>query len=327
MSVIFEVRIPTYNRPALLLRAIRSLQSQTYPHWLAIVYDETSSGEEVVRAISDGRVRYSRNPLRLGACANIDQCFSLDRVLGGHYGYILEDDNFLMPGFLARVAAQIEKRPWPIIQVNQRIFSDARGLHPDTETTLGDRFDSGVVEPKQLWASGLINHGLSNGGLVWRLEGECDLRVGPQIKHVGLQEICRSLLVRVPFLFVEDPLAVFMYMPKEETARNNEDNRLFGRGQQSVRRFILRHLGTEVTTLLKNKPDAKNKITSILAHSGYLRLIEPSELKRPQVAKSYLKGIALRLVQQDPCSRFLSDLQSRYFSVTPSATVSEAIPA
>lgn len=309
LSVVFDVRIPTYNRPALLRRAIESLRAQSYPHWRATVYDETSAGDEVVRFVSDARIRYCRNPQRLGACANIDQCFSAEPMSSRHYGCVLEDDNFLMPEFLARVAEEIEKKPWPIIQVNQRIWSDDRGLHPDTETTFGNWFDSGVVEPHQLWASRLVDHGLSNGGLLWKLDGDCNLMVGPKIKHVGIQEICRSLLVRVPVFYVRDPVAVFTYMPKEATARSNEDNRVFGRAQQSVRRFILRRFGIEaVRTILMQKPDTKDHLVWLLAHSGYLNLVEPSEMTRPHVVKAYLKGIALRLTQPDPCAAFLADL-------------------
>lgn len=33
----FEVRIPTYERPEMLERGLRSLQAQDYPNWKAIV--------------------------------------------------------------------------------------------------------------------------------------------------------------------------------------------------------------------------------------------------------------------------------------------------
>ena len=35
-----SVLIPTYNRPQLLLRALRSLQLQLYPDWEAVVVDD-----------------------------------------------------------------------------------------------------------------------------------------------------------------------------------------------------------------------------------------------------------------------------------------------
>lgn len=302
----FEVRVPTYNRPDLLLRALESLRAQTYPHWIARVYDDASSGEEVVRSIADRRIEYYRNAKRLGAAQNIDHCFSPGIRLGGHYGCLLEDDNFWMPGLLSSVADQIEKHPWQLIQSNQRIWSEDRGLHPYTETTFGDWFSPGVVEPDRFWLSGLVGHGVSNGGLFWKLNGECNLQVGHTIKHAGIQELCRSLLVRSPILFIKDALAVFTSMPKEVTARSNEDNRMFGRGQQSIRRFILGQLGPgAVRSLLAEKPELAEHIVWLLAHSGYPELIQRREIISPPVLKAYLKGLALRITQPDPCREFL----------------------
>lgn len=310
MSVIFEVRIPTYNRPDLLRRAIESLRTQTYPHWFATVFDDAAAGEAVVHSASDGRIRYRRNPQRLGACDNIDQCFS-PVPSGGHYGCLLEDDNFLLPDFLSRIVSEVERRPWSLIQVNQRIWNDARGMHPEDETTFGDWFSSGTVEPDQLWASRLVGHGLSNGGLVWRLDGRCSLQVGPKIRHAGLQELCRSLLVASQLLYIRDALAVFTYMPKESTARSEENNRLFGRGEQSMRRFILKRLGAAAVRLaLTQKPDIKDHLTWLLAHSGYPHLIDRREIVSRTVAKAYLKGIALRMNQPDPCRTFFSHFDS-----------------
>jgi glycosyltransferase involved in cell wall biosynthesis len=306
----FEVRVPTYNRPDLLLRALESLRAQTYPHWVARVYDDASSGEEVVKSVADRRIEYYRNANRLGATQNIDHCFSPSTRSGGHYGCLLEDDNFWMPGLLSSVAKHIETHPWQLIQTNQRIWSEGRGLHPDTETTFGDWFSPGVVEPDRLWISRLFDHGVSNGGLFWKLNGECNLQVGHTIKNAGIQELCRSLLVRSPLLFIKDALAVFMYAPKEATARCNEDNRLFGRGQQSIRRFILERFGAEaVKTILIEKPEMKDHIVWLLAHSGYPHLIESCEIVSPSVLKAYFKGIALRLTQPDPCSDFLDELR------------------
>ena len=37
--------IPTYRRPALLAQAIRSVLTQTYPHFLVCVYDNASADE------------------------------------------------------------------------------------------------------------------------------------------------------------------------------------------------------------------------------------------------------------------------------------------
>jgi hypothetical protein len=58
--------------------------------------------------------------------------------------------------------------------------------------------------------------------------------------------VCRSPLAKSPFLFVDEALEVFTSMSEENTARANENNRLFGRGLQSIRRFIIKHSGLAV---------------------------------------------------------------------------------
>lgn len=307
MSLLFEVRVPTYNRPDLLKRALESLRAQTYPYWVASVYDDSSSGGEIVTSFADRRIQYFRNSQRLGATQNIDHCFSPADRCGGHYGCLLEDDNFWMPGLLSSIAGYIESHPWQLIQSNQRIWSEDRGLHPETETTFGDWFNPGVVEPDRLWLSRLAGHGISNGGLFWKLNGECNLQVGHTIKHAGIQELCRSLLIRFPFLFIKDALAVFTYMQKQNTARSDEDNRLFGRGLQSIRRFILERMGLEaVRGLLAEKPHLADHLVEIFAHSGYPQLIQRREIIKPSVLQAYFKGLALRITQPDPCRKFLA---------------------
>ncbi|RKX41747.1 MAG: glycosyltransferase family 2 protein, partial [Thermotogae bacterium] len=58
--------IPTYRRPKLLQRAIKSVLNQTYPHFQVCVYDNASGDEtaEVVAefAKKDPRVKYYCHP-------------------------------------------------------------------------------------------------------------------------------------------------------------------------------------------------------------------------------------------------------------------------
>ena len=304
----FEVRVPTYNRPELLARALQSLQAQTYPNWVATVYDDASAGEEIVRSIADDRIRYQKNHQTLGACANIDKCFSPISDNGGTHGYVLEDDNFLLPEFFSLIAEALHKKPWRLIQANQRIWSKARGMHPQSETTRGLWFQPGVMDVVHLQASLLFMEGLSNGGMIWRLDDNCNFQVGPSVQHFGIQEACRTLLVNSPFLFIEEPLAVFTYMPRIETARGREGDRSVGRGLQSIRRHILKHFGSKVLGAIPPNPGLKDQVTRLLIHSGYPHLI--AGRMNATLAKVWLKGLALRLTEPDPCARFLANLDT-----------------
>src|SRR4051794_28801269 len=168
--------MPTYNRPDTFSRAIESLQRQTYPHWTAVVFDDsTCTGvRDVVQSTGDDRITYNKNQDRMGAAGNIDQCFSPQAMFSGHYGCVLEDDNYLLPDFLSELGRNIIKRDCQLILVNQGINDEGSGLLGQDVTTRGDWFLDGMVSPLYLRASLLLMEGISNGGLVWRLDDNID---------------------------------------------------------------------------------------------------------------------------------------------------------
>jgi hypothetical protein len=318
---IFEIRIAACDRPDLLWRAVKSLQAQTYPHWKAIVFDDSSShtSKDVIQSIADDRISYVRNPKRLGAAGNIDQCFSPTKVLGGDYACLLEDDNFWLPDFLSLIADHINNGRWEIILANQRICEEGVGLRPPRETTRGDWFSTSSVGPLDLRATLLLMEGLSNGGLVWRLGGETDLRVGPQVPEAGLQEACRSLLVKTPFLFIKEPQAVWTLMPKSKSARAAETNRMIGRGMQSVRDFVLRAHGRTIVRIaqpLAEQMGLTSRLVETLAYDGRPHLA--GELLRGRtriVCRAFAKGVAIRILEKDACAAFLKSSRPAKFRV------------
>jgi hypothetical protein len=315
-SPVFEVRMPACDRPEMLRRAINSLRAQTYPDWKAIVFDDSTSSEarNVVDGIGDARIVYKRNETRAGAAANIDQCFSPRRIFSGRYGCILEDDNFWLPDFLSLIVGKLANGNVPVILANQRINEEGIGLRPNSETTRGRWFSAGLVAASELRATLLFTEGLSNGGLVWRLEEpRVDLRVGRQVGAAGLQEVCRSLLVD-GFFFVGEAEAVWTSMAKSATARVSETNRSFGRGVQSIRRFILQAGGRpllEVARGIANRLELTRELVEAVAYSGFPSLAGELLRIHPEIAlRALIKGAAIRLVQDDPCKRFLASLAS-----------------
>jgi hypothetical protein len=303
--------MPACERPEMLRRAIKSLQVQTYPHWRAVVFDDSlsSASRDVVQSIADDRISYVRNTQRLGAAGNIDQCFSSVKISGGDYGCLLEDDNFWLPDFLSLIVGQMGRGGWEVILANQRISEEGFGLRPAGETTRGEWFSAGKVEPLALRARLFLMEGVSNGGLVWRLGGKTNLQVGPEVQQPGLQEACRSLLVKTPLLFVEEPQAVYTLMPKSKTARGSETNRSFGRGMQSIRDFVLRVHGRSVVHVAKslaNELGLGARLVETLAYSGRPHLVgEFLRGRAPLVCRAFVKGLAIRLVERDPCVAFL----------------------
>ncbi len=96
----FTLAIPTYNRAALLERAIGCALNQTYFNLEVLVMDNASTDAtpEVVARFGD-RVRYVRHARNLGATGNFLEAV---RQARGEFFAFLQDDDLLFPEFVSR---------------------------------------------------------------------------------------------------------------------------------------------------------------------------------------------------------------------------------
>ena len=94
------VLIPTYRRPALLARAIRSALAQSHREIEVRVYDNASGDETEVLvarlAAEDSRLHYHRHPRNLGSFGNYR--YALEHVSTPYFS-VLADDDLLLPEF------------------------------------------------------------------------------------------------------------------------------------------------------------------------------------------------------------------------------------
>jgi len=108
---LLSVVIPTYRRAADVDRAIRSVLVEPGDYFEVVVGDDASPDETpavVERHAQDGRVRSYRNPANLGLRKN---CRKAVQSALGQYVFLLTDDDYLMPGALAKVAAALRAHP------------------------------------------------------------------------------------------------------------------------------------------------------------------------------------------------------------------------
>jgi glycosyltransferase involved in cell wall biosynthesis len=107
-----SVVIPTRDRPGLLQEALGSLARQTYPHWEAIVVDDTASRRlpDRLAALSDeARVKIFD---RTGEVAGAPVCRNQGvRSARGDYVIFLDDDDCLAPSCLEKRVHALEQRP------------------------------------------------------------------------------------------------------------------------------------------------------------------------------------------------------------------------
>jgi glycosyltransferase involved in cell wall biosynthesis len=106
-----SVIIPTYNRAAMLPRAIGSVLAQTYQNWELIVVDDASTDDTkgVVRSFRDSRVRYVK--LERNSGPSRARNTGMHQARGQYLAFLDSDDEWL-PHKLAIQLRQFETNPY-----------------------------------------------------------------------------------------------------------------------------------------------------------------------------------------------------------------------
>jgi glycosyltransferase involved in cell wall biosynthesis len=106
VTPLFTIIICTYNRPALLARALESVLAQTLPDFEVVVVDDHSeeSIAAIVEAFQDGRLRHLRQPENRGVASSTNLGLATAR---GDYICILNDDDCYLPDFLERMSRHL----------------------------------------------------------------------------------------------------------------------------------------------------------------------------------------------------------------------------
>jgi glycosyltransferase involved in cell wall biosynthesis len=103
------VIIPTYNRPKLLARALRSVKSQCYQQWQVIVADDgDGQGWETARRFGDDRIT---GFLNAGRGQTVARNTALERAQGEVVAFLDDDDWWEDPWYLTHVANGLSKQP------------------------------------------------------------------------------------------------------------------------------------------------------------------------------------------------------------------------
>lgn len=123
-----SVVIPTYNRPHLLERAIKSVLQQTYDDYECIVVDDGSTEdiEASVEKFADSRLTYVAHEQNRGG--NVARNTGIDAA-AGEYVAFLDSDDVWHPEKLAQQVTCLESRSsdWVGVYCLYRTTSDRRG--------------------------------------------------------------------------------------------------------------------------------------------------------------------------------------------------------
>lgn len=135
--------IPTYRRPLMLERAIRSVLNQTYPHFQVCVYDN-ASGDETAAVVSrlqreDSRIKYYCHPKNIGSARNFNS--GLANVTTPFFSFLCDDD-VVLPEFFERALEGFNLFPDAMLWVGADVYTDA-----DKRITVKSWDKKGYCEP------------------------------------------------------------------------------------------------------------------------------------------------------------------------------------
>ena len=123
-----SIVIPTYRRPVLLRRAVRSALAQTHADLEVWVYDNASGDEtEAVvaeLAAADPRLHYHRHERNLGSFGNFR--YAIEHVRTDFFS-ILADDDLLLPDFHRLALESFNSAPELVLVGLDCIYSDTTG--------------------------------------------------------------------------------------------------------------------------------------------------------------------------------------------------------
>jgi len=113
LAPVFGIIVPTYNRPAYLIEAIRSLQAQIWPYWKMLICDDASSADyaPVTPFLADPRVVMTRAAENGGPNRARNTAIDLAAREGCDYIVFMDDEDRLEPQALEVAAAKIAEHP------------------------------------------------------------------------------------------------------------------------------------------------------------------------------------------------------------------------
>ncbi len=127
---LWSVMIPTYNCAKYLRQTLESVlcQDPGADQMQIEVVDDCSTKDDpeaVVKEVGNGRVGFFRKPQNEGATANFNTCIQRSR---GHLVHILHGDDYVLPGFYAKIANMANQHPEVSLLATRSFFVDEAGV-------------------------------------------------------------------------------------------------------------------------------------------------------------------------------------------------------
>ena len=305
MNDLVEVRVLTYRRPEWLRHALSTLISQSHRNWRALVFDDSPDREAVMilREFGDPRIEYRPNPRNLGCEANTNQAFQTRPYVGGSYACILEDDNWLLPGFLEDNISALQESGLKLLHRNQEIWSRYEDSPKSTGlTTLSNWYEPGVMTPLQLNAFAFLFPGISHGALFWSTDAGFDLYVDENVRDASLQEYCRGLQIKGDTLFVPECRAVYADVPPGKSRKPYYHGRVHNRFVAELWRQLVAKYGNPIVREAARHAERVGKLAVLERNANFIGNFHVKRRATTflQSLNAVARGLASRLVIRNP---------------------------
>ncbi len=202
--------IPTYRRPRMVERAIRSVLAQTFSRLRVFVTDNSSGDEtaDLIRSIQekDSRVVYHCQPSNIGMIANF--AYGMAQVETPFFS-LLSDDDVLLPRFYELAYSEFNKYPKAFFVATKVLCVTEKGKLIEEPLSSWDRF--GMFEPPTgAYRVAAISHPTITG-ILFRSEiiDRTNSIIEPNI-HAVDYEIILDVAVNHPVVTVDEPGALFI---------------------------------------------------------------------------------------------------------------------
>ena len=110
LTPLVSINIPCYRQLEYARQCVDALRAQTFRDFAVTLYDDGESDQyrDYVAALGDERVRYHRNPVRLGAMRNMFHAISAG---SGRYTMAFHEDDLIGSHYLETAVAILEADP------------------------------------------------------------------------------------------------------------------------------------------------------------------------------------------------------------------------
>jgi hypothetical protein len=217
-----SVCMPVARGPERFGRALHSVLNQDLQDFEILVGDETGSIEALAKRLGDLRIRYFRNPERLGFARN--HASLLDRAHGS-YLTVLHDDDRWEPTFLSSLVRILDEDPEVGLALSSTVIDhedEQRSAPPRWPTKLAAGRTDDVLDVllTEEWFM-LID------AAVWRREvwsGEA--RTWPALRCADLHFFLSAAEAGWPFHYLDAPLTHYSIHREQSGARRGADHGL-----------------------------------------------------------------------------------------------------